>query len=226
MGVCVYAVVPAATRPNKVWRGVEGEPLRLVRCGSVALLVGETEATPQPHRLNLERHDALIRCVAAGVPAILPARFALIVDDDHRLRALVNTRSAELRRGLRYVTGREQMTLRVRASATSRSARGRARPPARAGGPGQAYLIARAGALHSPPEADVTDLLQRLSTVVHGERSTRAQARTMLTLYHLIDRGRAADYLAIIREYTSGRERVTVRVSGPFPPYAFASGLA
>ena len=43
------------------------------------------------------------------------------------------------------------------------------------------------------------------------------------SVYHLIPRGTAEDYLAAVREASQRHPEVRVVASGPWPPYAFAA---
>jgi len=226
MALCVYAVVPRATRVKRSWRGLRAEPLRLITSGPIAVLVGATVKPPKPYRANLERHDALMRQIASDVAAMLPARFALIVEDVHRLRALVEMSAGAFHDALRLVAGCEQMTLRVRAPYERPAAQGASRRrPAASRRSGTDYLLARAREFGIPQDADVKDLLRRLSSMVHAERIGRAHPGDASTIYHLIDRGRSSDYLAIVREFTADHPSNRVSASGPFPPYAFGPSI-
>lgn len=223
----MYAVVPLETRVRRSWRGLRAEPLRLVTTGRVALLVGAIVKPPRPYRGNLERHDALMRQIASDVSAMLPARFALIVEDVHRLSALVEMRAGAFHDALRLVAGCEQMTLRVRALHGRPAVHGTStRRPATSRRSGTDYLLARAEEFGIPQDADVKNLLYRLSSMVHAERIARAHPSDASTIYHLIDRGRSSDYLAVVRKFSADHPSSPVAASGPFPPYAFAPSIS
>jgi Gas vesicle synthesis protein GvpL/GvpF len=222
MALCVYAVVPRATRVKRSWRGLRAEPLRLVASGPIAVLVGTTVKPHKPDRSNLERHDALMRQIASDIVAMLPARFSLIVEDVHRLRALIETSAGAFHDALRVVAGCEQMTLRIRAPVAPPDVqRASTRRPAALRRSGTDYLLARAREFGIPQDVDVKDLLRRLSSMVHAERIGRAYPGDSSTIYHLIGRGRSSDYRAIVHKFATDHPSNRVAASGPFPPYAF-----
>ena len=195
----VYAIVDVA--PSAEVRGAAGEPVRAVSAGALLALAGEVDAPPDLTAESLRAHDAAVRRLAEICPALLPVRFGSIAVDGVELSA----REAELREALELVRGREQMTLRVY---------GEAGAPDR--GSGTAYLesLRRARAV---PALD--PLRAALSALVQAERTEPHDGPLIASVYHLIDRGKAAEYLEAV-EGTA----LTVRVaaSGPWPAWSFA----
>lgn len=246
MPLRVYAVIPRTNKQSQVHgprsrvhgprsqagiphpdvierlQGLEREPLRVVRCGKLALIVGEARAAIQPDAGHLVRYDRILRSLAAATVAILPARFGVLVGDEARLRALVVNRSAEFLEALRLVSGREQMTLRVRFPAGAmENLLSRRRSPQHERVTGARYLSLRAALLRSPSSPEVRLLETRLSGLVRAERVPQRREPDMAVLYHLIDRGTARAYLSAIREVARVLPGVHLSPSGPFPPYAF-----
>jgi hypothetical protein len=112
-GLYVYALVggPAGGVPPEV--GLQGEPVRLLDWGGVLAAAGEIAAPPELTRETLQAHDAVVRRLAARVPAILPARFGQWAADAAELASGVAARRAELAAALALVAGCVQMTLRL-----------------------------------------------------------------------------------------------------------------
>ena len=208
-------------------RGVDREPLALVRGRALAAVVGVRGGTPGPRavtRRALERHDSVVRRVARRVPAILPARFGSSVPADADVRAFLQRHRRAIDEALDLVDGRMQMTLRIRRVPGARTRR-RSAPPADTPGPGRAYLLARAARpLDVVPE--LAPACACWAPLVRAERGSRPRGTgDLLTVYHLIDQdGEAAYRRAVAR----GRRQVPsfrLHLSGPFPPYAFAAWL-
>jgi hypothetical protein len=111
-GVYLYALLGTtpATSPGV---GVTDEPLRIVELGGLFALVGDVPAAPPPTPATLTAQDAVLRRLALGVDAILPARFGTLLTDDATLVESLMARRTELTRALAHVMGCEQMTLRV-----------------------------------------------------------------------------------------------------------------
>jgi hypothetical protein len=194
MSLRVYAVVPAAADLGRL-------PLRLVTAGRLAAVVASGRrrvATPR----NLVAYDRTIRRLADRAPAILPARFNTIVNDEEEIATVLRERRARLSSALRQVRGRVQMTVRVPVGRV-----------AAAGRPtGTAYLHAR-----RIPELDP---LRR--AVARWVREERLEPRAGLaSLYHLVPIGAIDAYReALVTAADAAGLRLVV--SGPYPPYAFA----
>ncbi|SRR5579871_307168 len=178
--------------------------LRCVGNAGVFAAVKDVEECPAIDESSLRDHDRIVRQLAAESHAILPARFGSIVEDDDALARLLSTRASHWQRALQMVAGREQMTLRVFGN--------RVAPPENTeGGPGTRYLSAK---LREIPSLDA------LRPFVRAEHVERHGAPPLLaSVYHLIERGRSADYLAAVAEAPSGE--VQFAATGPWPPYAF-----
>jgi hypothetical protein len=181
----------------------------------VAVREIDEAAPPRPTGTALRAHDATVRRLARGADAVLPFRFGTVVSGRDALRRLLAPRAAELRDALARVAGCEQMTLRV----FGEPARERRRAPARrAGGPGARYLGARLRE-HAVPEID--PIRPALASFVRAERTERHRTPPLLaSVYHLVERRRGAAYRAALRR-AARAGGVRLRVSGPWPPYAF-----
>jgi hypothetical protein len=201
-------------------RGIAGEPVAAVEVGGFVALVGAVEREPAPSGPSLRAHDAVVRRLAEATPALLPARFASLVDDEAALRRALEPRASELRAALALVEGREQMILRVFAAAAAAAPPGE--PPIDpALGPGARYLAGRAAAVARAREAtEIAPLRPALAALIRAERIERHE--TVVSVYHLVDRGAAAHYGAAVDGSAASLAPVRVAWSGPWPAYAFA----
>lgn len=197
--------------------GLAREPLRLVRCGDLLVVVGEGgPSVPRVSPGNLAAQDAVVRRLSGFATAILPIRFGERARDEEELCKLLEPRSSDLVAALETVRGCGQMTLRVFGEPAPP-------PPAppKPSGPGTRYLEARRREIErarSLPE--IQPLLDRLRPLAQAERIERKQQGALLgTVYHLVKRGDVPVYQEALREERG------VAVSGPWPPYAFAPGL-
>jgi Gas vesicle synthesis protein GvpL/GvpF len=208
----LYALLGAAPRPPA--RGLRVLAVEGLR---VAAREVDAEAPPRPTETALRGHDATVRRLARGVDAVLPFRFGTVVAGRDELRRLLVPRAAALRDALALVAGREQMTLRVFGAPQPERRRTGAR---RAGGPGARYLTARVRE-HAVPEID--PIRPALASFIRAERTERHRTPPLLaSVYHLVDRRRGAAYRAALRRAVRGAGGLRLRVTGPWPPYAFA----
>lgn len=221
----LYALVADLPRGD-VGRGLRRERLQVLPGHGFHVVVGRMDASPEAATAILRRHDATVRRIAATVDAILPIRFGAVVPDEDTAARLLMPRAIELAGRLVHVRGREQMTLRLfdARRPTPRPAPVVEAPAGARRGPGARYLAERKR-LHEPtgvPELDPIRPL--LDGLVADERVQRHTTPPLLaSVYHLIPRGRRAQYRARVVRAASRLAPLRLTVSGPWPPYAFGA---
>jgi hypothetical protein len=220
MSPYVYALLAESPRGD-AGTGLGAEPLRFVPVDGVLVAVGDMAGPPAVSPTTLLAHDAVVRRLAAAVDAILPVRFGTLLDGDRALAEAIGERAPRLREALTLVAGREQMTLRIFGDPAPPPA---AKPAAGNLGPGARYLEGRRH--QTRRDADVPELAPLrplLAPLVRAEHAQRHQAPPLLaSVYHLIDRGRAAAYLGAVAGGAATLAPTRAVATGPWPPYAFA----
>lgn len=108
--VRVYALVAGRRLPVTFRTG--GTRFRLIGRGAVAAVVSEQLIPVKPTAANMRRYDRTMRDLAVRFPAILPARFGTVMAEDE-LTFILSSRRASLARALASVRGRVQMTIRL-----------------------------------------------------------------------------------------------------------------
>jgi hypothetical protein len=226
--------------------GVAGEPIRLVACGRLSAAVGELQRCPRATRDRLVRYAETVHSLSRQLTAVLPARFGTCVADLDELMFILRSRQASLMRALGLVRHRVQMTVRVLPETGTRGSGlgtrllhvrtnvgsaevlateiASASPEPRAPSPersGRAYLQSRAA--EAARERDIPGFDPVRLAVRRWVRDERVEKRlTVATVYHLIPRASVPAYRRAVRS-AAAAAGVRVVVSGPFPPYAFAS---
>jgi hypothetical protein len=210
-----------------VGRGLRRERLQILPGRGFHVIVGRMDTAPEAAAATLQRHDATVRRIAATVDAILPIRFGAVVPDEDTAARLLMPRAIELAGRLVHVRGREQMTLRLFGS------RGPGRPPpallveAPAGsrlGPGARYLAERKRLLHTMAVPELDPIRPLLDGLVADERVQRHATPPLLaSVYHLVPRGRRAQYRLRVARAATRLAPLRLTVSGPWPPYAFGA---
>lgn len=219
----VYALV-AAPPSVDLGSGMHGQPLRAVTCGRLAAIVEATTAEPSLTATALREHDAIVRRVAQVAEAILPSRFGSRVESEADLAHRLEPDEDALLAALAEVAGREQMTLRLYEETPRATA---PPPPDDAGlGPGRRYLNERRRALVIPRGAALDAVLAGVAPFVRAERiESHGAAPLVASVHHLVDRGSGAAYETAAQAAAAAQPDAVVRVSGPWPPYAFVAGV-
>jgi gas vesicle protein GvpL/GvpF len=203
----VYAIALGVARGLS---GARGERLFVVARDDLELVCGDPP--PELSADTLRAHEAAVRRIAEAAQACLPARFGSAARDQASLVEAIAGRETELAEALRLVRGREQMTLRVYGTL----------PFVRApGGPGTRYLHERRRAKALP---ELEPLRTALGDLIRAERvEAHAEPGLAASVFHLIDRGRAPDYLRAVE--TARIEPLRISATGPWPAWSFAPEL-
>lgn len=189
--------------------------LRYVGCGQVCAAVRAARHAPRPRPAALRCHADVVHRLWRDAPAVLPVRFGTVVGDDESLCRELRPREAELRSALDLVRGRAQMTLRVFRPGPPRPAPA---PPAVSG---REFLERRTAFWRGADVPGLPALLRALRPLTEAERIERHDSAPLTaSVYHLVDRGRVRDYR---RALARGRGALRLRLSGPWPAYAFAA---
>lgn len=212
MTLYVYAILLGAAAPPPNVRLESHEGL---------LVALQDRGAPAVSEQALRAHDRVVRGLAAGAEAILPARFGTVFTDAESLAQTLRERRDELHAGLARVSGKEQMTLRLFGPAAARRA---SAPDEGLADSGLAWLRARSDEQRIP---ELDAVRRALSDIVVDERCERRDRPPLIaTAYHLIGRGDAPQYrLALTRTIAGAEPLMRVTASGPWPPYAFAPGV-
>ena len=205
--------------------GLAGEPLSLVAVAGVVAVVGEMADAPAATPDTLRGHDEVVRRLAGISDAVLPARFGTVQDASALAEWLADAADG-LGEALDLVTGREQMTLHVFHDEAPAAVAVEAREESadETGlGPGARYLAERRRHwLRKERVPELEPLRPRLDALVTAERvERRATPPLRASVYHLIERGRSAEYRDAVEANLDLVAGVRLRVSGPWAPYAF-----
>jgi len=211
--------------------GLAGEALEVVRSGAVAALIGRMAQAPEPAADTLRAHDDVVRRLAARCRAVLPARFGSLAADEGALRAALADGAAEYAASLERVRDREQMTVRIFAATGAGTEAARAAEGTSGGipaaGPGARYLATRAQQAGASGIPGLQALLDRLAPVVAAQIIERHDAAPLVaSVYHLVERDSAPRYRDALRAAAQAAPELRAVASGPWPAYAFASGVA
>lgn len=226
MTLCVYALTSADIEMGRT-RGLAREPLRAISAGSITAIVGDLRRAPRPTAANLRRYTRTIETLSGRVAALLPVRFGTCVGDVNELKFDLRSRQASLRRSLRAVRNRVQMTVRVVQTQRDRGANppGLPRKPKRFApqvSSGTNYLRSRAAEAERAKHVPGFDAVR--AAVRRWVKEERVEKRgAVASIYHLVPR-RSVDVYRRALKHAARDAGVRLVLSGPWPPYAFTDG--
>lgn len=251
VGVWLYAVTRGVPQEKLTGlTGVAGEPLRTLEAAGLTAVVGSVslgEFGEQPLRRNLEdldwldatarAHDAVVTAVVRCAPTI-PLRLATVYLDDARICGLLTERRADFEAALRRVSGRTEWGVKAYGDPATLTASATETQNATGGaGAGTAYLLRRRAEL-SAQEA-VERRAAAHAEEIHAELLRHATAgrchpatdpvltgkRAWMVLNgtYLVDDDRVAEFAATVAALEDKLTGIHLELSGPWPPYSFAS---
>lgn len=204
--------------------GIGGERLRVFEASGIVAVIGDVPAAPEVEAAALRAHDTTARAVAEGAAAALPARFGAVLEDEAALAQFLEAHREPLREALDLVRGCRQMILRVSSAPGAAAPNPESPSPADAatGGPGTAYLRARA-AREARNDPRVRAVIAPLEGLVRATRVDGHEHPPLIaSVYHLVPKGRIPEYEAGVAAIASAHPEIRISASGPWLPYAFA----
>ena len=209
---------------GKAGTGLTG-PLGIRHVGPILAVVERRADVPPAEFGTLQRHQEVVSRLAERVPAILPVRFGTLLDTDS-LEEVLAEREGDIADAFDLVRGRVQFTWRrtqVRSTKTEvRSTKTEVRSTKRTTATelsGGEYLRQAARAAKPAPPAAWRPIRSELAPLVVSERYQPASAATPESLYHLVARTDTERYRLLATKLALASR--TLRISGPFPPFAF-----
>lgn len=214
----IYAVLEGQALPDP-FAGVEGAPVGMVAAGSLCAAVSRHDRAPPPTPQALLTFGDVVEGLFDRAN-LIPMRFGSCVADADALRRWLAADQTSLATLLRQFDGCVEMGIRY-----PWAGEGVGRPVA-TGGPGHAYLAARA----QSPTARAQSAAARRA----AERIAAALARPcrgwrlddptpgFLGMSFLVPRVDLEDFLHQCRRMAR-EEDAPLYVSGPWPPYSFAT---
>ena len=214
-GICDPGAVASPPRA----RGLRGARLRTVESDALAAVYSRHRTPcPRPSRELVLAHERIVEAVMKR-GAVLPLRFGTELTDEEGLTAVLDERRGEFVHALERVRGRVELGLRVLSLADSE--RDSSDEPS-----GRAYLLARA-AEHHRAERVARDLHGPLAMLAdESVVRRRLLPPAVFAAAYLVDADRVEEFRSRAAELGARDEDVQVVVTGPWPPYNFATERA
>ena len=212
-GICE----PGAASPPPTRRGLGGATLRALKSDGVAVVYSRHRSLrPRPSPGLVLAHERVVEAIMARGP-VLPLRFGTQLEGEERLAAALAERGDELLRSLERVRGQVELGLRVM---PRRGPKPDLDPDERSG---RAYLLARAGEHRRATEAARQLQAPLAELAAASVLRQRPAPPAILVAAYLVDADRVAEFRVRADEIRACREDLYVVVTGPWPPYNFAT---
>ena len=209
----VYGFVDRPLRPFTL----DGHRVEVVAAASLLAAVERVTGRPPLTEAFLRTQHQIVERLGDRAGAILPARFGAFVEDDE-LNQLATLRGEDFTRGLAYVAGRAQMTVRILATAQPVDCANDARDPQS----GTEYLRRRQAAASAAVAPSAQPLREAVAEIVVDTRIESRTSPPLTTIVHLVPKAKASVYRRLIRQAARALPAdITLSISGPQPPFAF-----
>jgi hypothetical protein len=241
----LYAVRTATGPGPGSVPGVDGERPRLVVEGELAAVVGSVDASRFDEEAlardleDLRRLESLARAhhavvaEAARTQPTAPVRLATLYRDDEAVRRLLADRAEEFTAILERIEGRWEWGVKAYVKPTTRPEEREAGSPSASDRPGTSYLLRRRADRdrgereRERARTDADDLHRTLRTHAAAGRlfplqDARLSGRAdemVLNATYLVDAGKEDGF----RSTVDSVDGATVELTGPWPPFSFAS---
>lgn len=255
-GTWVYAVTSAGSGDQPWPTGVAGREVYRVRAGGFEALVSEVDIAEfgeEALRRNLEdldwleavarAHHRVIEAASATGP-VVPMRLATVYMGDDRVASMLVERNADLQAALERVSGRVEWGVKAYLVHTAGAAltepsqlRASADSPESTG---TAYLRRRREQLTA--DEDRRDAAARTAELVYAQLTQCAEAselhppqdsrlsgrsdRMIMNATYLVPRHNGDDFAQAVSDVADRCSAVRLELTGPWPPYSFATARA
>ena len=216
MSLLLYGVTEAGGAP--AWGvGLDDEPLRTIVEGPLAAIVSDhPSAGPEPASERLRDYELTVHRLMER-HAILPVRFGSVLADEGAARSLLRRRRRDLLSRVRRVRGAVELALRASWRRGSEDVP-TFRPPS-----GTSYLRERLE-LRQSARRVATELDPLSAVALWSVRTLVPEPGLPVLDAYLVERGRVAEFVALVRQLGDYLDDVDLTCTGPWPPYSFAVG--
>jgi hypothetical protein len=230
-GVYPYCVVSAGRHPPAGLTGIGGRPVRGYDVGPFTVWASEEEVAPPVDLEGISTHHGVVSAAVAATTA-LPVRFGSWAPSTAVLATRIEENRENLEAALASAAGRIEMGVAVDDAGVVP-----AQPvPTRVSGAytdGRAYLRALSESYslrherRTKQEAVAAEIGRRLEALTHEVRVRYTDPPSLISVAHLIGREDEGRYRSLLADLAASRDYAgRMHVTGPWPPYSFASSAS
>jgi Gas vesicle synthesis protein GvpL/GvpF len=227
MKLYAYCLVEDVDALDVSIRGISDAPVSMLKIDEFGIVISEGESFPLTQSESVMAHAAVVRSLLDQTTS-LPFRFGTILTEQ-QLRHYVATYKAALKKNLAHVRGCVEMDLKIIWQQAKTDA---GQPPENEKqGPGTAFLEKKRRELlgderQSGQKTELSNLLrEHLGGLIRDEHIELHSSKTavLAAVFHLVKKNNTEKYQEIVQEIRNNRPDLSIRLSGPWPPYSFAN---
>lgn len=251
-GLWAYAVIRASSQVRSV-TGIAGGMVRTVVAGDLAAVASPVDLADygeEALRRNLERlpwleatarthHGVIAEAAKAG--EVVPLRLATVYRTEAGLVGMLVRHRADFQGAFDRIEGRSEWGVKAYAASATGSPGGRATTELTSGrGSGAQYLRQRKAQLAASEDArkvavasarDVHSLLSSVAVAsdLHQPQDPELSGRRdrmIMNGTYLVDHQASGEFTAVVRDAAAGHPALRLELTGPWPPYSFATAGA
>jgi Gas vesicle synthesis protein GvpL/GvpF len=199
-------------------RGLGGAKLRRVQADGLAAIYSRHRSLrPRPSRELILSHEQVVEAMMARGP-VLPLRFGTELERPEHLETALEERREEMLAALERVRGQVELAVRAIPKRPLRRRAGTGE------GHGRRYLLARVEEHQRADQVtrDVHTPLARLAS--QSVLREQVEPPAIMAAAYLVPTDAVPAFRASFRRLAAGNEDLRVALTGPWPPYNFATG--
>lgn len=225
-GLYLYCIAAADNRPPTGLAGIGDSPVRAVDSPPFAVWASRLDRPPTPDVSAIQRHNHVVETAGRHEHGALPVRFGQWLDSEAALLDAIAERRDQYAEALPRVAGAVELGVRVVSPEPVPA--GAASVEAAASGREYLESVARRSAASRARTARGRELARELhdtlGPLLRDQRTdSPATPRGLVELAHLVSRDEVEEYRDQVSTFAAGEPDLRFLVSGPWPPYSFAS---
>src|SRR5688572_15613666 len=224
MGAHIYCIVARSLDAPRELTGIAGARVEAALAAHLGVWYSEHDAAPAADAAAIRAHHAVVQAAMTPAQTPIPVRFGQWFGSVGNAVAQVSAEEAKWLAQLERFAGCVEFGVNVTA-ADPQAARD-VQPPRESGTAYMAALAQRhaeAQRRRAEGEAIAARMDEALAGLVVDTRVELPGAAGLVSFAHLVARPRQDRYHAALAEIRRVRPELTLRCSGPWPPYSFVA---
>ena len=228
--IYLYGIVDDISVDPSRFTGLDGAPVGMIACDSIAAVVSDTpRGRIEPEAELLWQHEHVVEKLM-GACGVLPARFGVLLRDANAMQVQLRERYAEFVNALGRVRGRLELSVRILYDLGEGEPASRPAPISPPVTNGREYLLRRFEQVRA--EHERREKGRMLALEMHADLTRFASdsvyqiwrtPRLLLSAAYLVDANGTHPFRDRVAELASRHAGLRLLCTGPWPAYNFST---